>query len=78
MYGYINVPLPLTGQLQGCFRGLVGLLGLSPSILTQTFSKTKTFNVNVSAFFIVVFEVRLLENKILVFVLFLKIVLSEN
>ena len=24
----INVPLPLTGQLQGCFRGLVGLLGL--------------------------------------------------
>ena len=24
----INVPLPLTEQLQGCFRGLVGLLGL--------------------------------------------------
>ena len=37
----------------------------TPSILTQTFFKTKTFNVNVSASFIVVFEVR---RRILVFV----------
>ena len=49
----------------------------TPSILTQTFFKTKTFNVNVSASFIVVFEVR---RRILVFVFasFLIFVISEE